>query len=75
MAGNTQLCEEIKDINLPQQKKTLQTAVRSKNNVVLYLEQKMVIILVFTGLGSISISILVQIRTALQKYENKLASL
>lgn len=75
MAGNTQLCEEIKDINLPQQKKSLQTAVRSKNNVVLYLEQKMVIILVFTGFGSISISILVQIRTALQKYKNKLASL
>lgn len=60
---------------MPQQKKSLQTAVWSKNNVVLYLEQKMVIILVFTGFGSISISILVQIRTALQRYKNKLASL
>lgn len=75
MAGNTQLSEEIKDRNLPQQKKSLQTAVQNKNHVVLCLEQKMVIILVLIGFGSICVSILVQIRTALQKYRDKLASL
>lgn len=70
MAGSSQLSEKIKDINLPWQKISSQTAIANKNNV--FLGQKMVIILVLTGFSSTSVSILVQIRSALQKYQDKL---